>query len=63
MKSQPPTSPEAQNPAPLGTGKQPYTPPRLERAGQWQALTLARSFPAGIGSLNFTNTRKGDWEF
>ncbi|TSA87447.1 hypothetical protein FNU79_02900 [Deinococcus detaillensis] len=58
-----PTPPEAENPNTVNTKKLPYSPPQLEKAGQWQALTLARSFPIGVGSLNFTNTRNNDWEF
>jgi hypothetical protein len=31
----------------------PYTPPTLERLGEWSALTLQQSIPIGPGGFRF----------
>lgn len=41
----------------LSASKLPYSAPLLETAGQWQVLTLARSFPIGIGTTDFTSSQ------
>jgi hypothetical protein len=39
-------------PAPAGE-RRPYTPPALERLGEWSALTLQQSVPIGPGGFLF----------
>jgi hypothetical protein len=41
----PPREPRPEQPA-----RAPYTPPRLERLGEWSALTLQQSIPIGPGN-------------
>jgi hypothetical protein len=52
MSDQPrtPASPEDAAPA---AERLPYTPPTLERLGEWSALTLQQSIPIGPGGFLF----------
>jgi hypothetical protein len=47
---QPPAMPQEQTASRAETARCPYTPPRLERLGEWSALTLQQSIPIGPGN-------------
>jgi hypothetical protein len=47
---QPPVMPQEQIASRAETARRHYTPPRLERLGEWSALTLQQSIPIGPGN-------------
>jgi hypothetical protein len=47
---QPPVMPQEQTASRAESARRPYTPPRLERLGEWSALTLQQSIPTGPGN-------------
>jgi hypothetical protein len=47
---QPPVMPQEQTASRAESARRPYTPPRLERLGEWSALTLQQSIPIGPGN-------------
>jgi hypothetical protein len=54
---QPPVMPQEQTAPRSEAPRRAYTPPRLERLGEWSALTLQQSIPIGPGSLRFDPIR------
>jgi hypothetical protein len=52
MSDQPHT-PEALTESAPAAERLPYTPPALERLGEWSALTLQQSVPIGPGGFLF----------
>jgi hypothetical protein len=45
-----PAMPQEQPASGADTARRPYTPPCLERLGEWSALTLQQSIPIGPGN-------------
>lgn len=51
MKTTPHTPAPAERATPAAAARAPYTPPRVQDLGPWQAVTLAYSVPGGPGGL------------
>lgn len=57
MKRSTKTIPFVESTNVAATPKMPYSAPRVEKAGQWQALTLFRTIPFGPGAFIFDSSR------
>lgn len=51
MNTKPPTPAPTERVTPAAAARAPYTPPRVQDLGPWQAVTLAYSVPGGPGGV------------